>query len=118
MKDASSRHESWDLVILDPPKLAPRRKCAFQVLQSASGMYRNLNALAMQITEKGGLLMTCSCSGAMTQSGMFLRTLQGAASMAGRNITVLRQAGAACDHPIDPSYPEGAYLTNYLLRVM
>ena len=26
MKDASSRHESWDLVILDPPKLAPRRK--------------------------------------------------------------------------------------------
>ncbi|KAJ8627790.1 hypothetical protein MRB53_021097 [Persea americana] len=114
MKDASSRHESWDLVILDPPKLAPRRK----VLQSASGMYRNLNALAMQITKKGGLLMTCSCSGAMTQSGMFMRTLQGAASMAGRNITVLRQAGAACDHPIDPSYPEGAYLTNYLLRVM
>lgn len=44
--------------------------------------------------------------------------MQGAASMAGRNITVLRQAGAACDHPIDPSYPEGAYLTNYLLRVM
>ena len=47
-----------------------------QVLQSASGMYRNLNSLAMQITRRGGLLMTCSCSGAMTQSGMFLRTLQ------------------------------------------
>lgn len=44
--------------------------------------------------------------------------MQGAASMAGRNITVLRQAGAACDHPIDPSYPEGTYLTNYLLRVL
>ncbi|WOL17836.1 hypothetical protein Cni_G26629 [Canna indica] len=114
MKGAAARNESWDLVILDPPKLAPRKK----VLQSASGMYRNLNSLAMQITKRGGLLMTCSCSGAMTQSGLFLRILQGAAAMTGRRITVLRQAGAACDHPIDPSYPEGAYLTNILLRVL
>lgn len=112
-KDALSRNDSWDIVILDPPKLAPRRK----VLQSASGMYRNLNSLAMRLTKKNGLLMTCSCSGAMTQSGMFLRVLQGAAAMAGRKITIIRQAGAASDHPIDPSYPEGAYLSNILLRV-
>ena len=26
MKGAASRNESWDLVILDPPKLAPRKK--------------------------------------------------------------------------------------------
>ncbi|PPR91774.1 hypothetical protein GOBAR_AA28905 [Gossypium barbadense] len=114
MKGALSRNDSWDIVILDPPKLAPRRK----VLQSASGMYRNLNSLAMKITGRGGLLMSCSCSGAMTQSGTFLRTLQGAASMAERKITVLRQSGAGCDHPIDPSYPEGAYLSNILLRVL
>ncbi|KAL7130566.1 hypothetical protein ABFS83_13G142400 [Erythranthe nasuta] len=114
MKGAVSRGDSWDIVILDPPKLAPSRK----VLQSASGMYRNLNSLAMQITRKGGLLMTCSCSGAMTQSGTFLRILQGAASMAGRKITVIRRAGAGGDHPIDPSYPEGEYLSNVLLRVL
>lgn len=30
----------------------------------------------MKLTRRGGLLMTCSCSGAMTQSGMFLRILQ------------------------------------------
>ncbi|KAF6135174.1 hypothetical protein GIB67_035245 [Kingdonia uniflora] len=114
MKNAVSSHESWDLVILDPPKLAPRRK----VLQNASGMYRNLNSLAMRVTKKGGLLMTCSCSGAMTQSGTFLHVLQGAASMAGRKVTVVRQAAAGCDHPIDPSYPEGAYLSNVLLRVL
>ncbi|XP_050371240.1 uncharacterized protein LOC126789194 [Argentina anserina] len=114
MKGAISRNESWDIVILDPPKLAPRKK----VLQNASGMYRNLNSLAMQLTRRGGLLMTCSCSGAMTQSGTFLRILQGAASAAGRKITVLREAGAACDHTIDPSYPEGKYLSNILLRVL
>ncbi|RWW64605.1 hypothetical protein BHE74_00028144 [Ensete ventricosum] len=59
MKGAAARNESWDVV-----------------LQSASGMYRNLNSLAMQITKRGGLLMTCSCSGAMTQSGLFLSVLQ------------------------------------------
>lgn len=26
MKDAISKHEKWDIVILDPPKLAPRKK--------------------------------------------------------------------------------------------
>lgn len=26
MKDAISRDDSWDIVILDPPKLAPRKK--------------------------------------------------------------------------------------------
>ncbi|THG07239.1 hypothetical protein TEA_006253 [Camellia sinensis var. sinensis] len=68
MKDALSRNETWDIIIMDPPKLAPRRKAA--------------------------------------------------ASIAGRKITVIRQAGAAYDHPIDPSYPEGAYLSNILLRVL
>ncbi|KAJ4732287.1 Ribosomal RNA large subunit methyltransferase I [Rhynchospora pubera] len=113
MKRALLRNEEWDVVILDPPKLAPRKK----VLHSACGMYRNLNSLAMQVTRRGGLLMTCSCSGAMTQSRLFLPTLQGAASMSGRRIAVLRQAGAGCDHLIDPSYPRGEYLTNILLRV-
>ncbi|KAL2897311.1 Ribosomal RNA large subunit methyltransferase I [Bienertia sinuspersici] len=114
MKNAADRNDMWDIVILDPPKLAPRKK----VLQNASGMYRNLNALAMKLTKKGGILMTCSCSGAMTQSGMLMRVIQGAATMAGRKVTILRQAGAACDHPIDPSYPEGAYLSNIMLRVL
>uniref|UniRef100_A0A251L8U2 Uncharacterized protein n=1 Tax=Manihot esculenta TaxID=3983 RepID=A0A251L8U2_MANES len=63
-------------------------------------MYRNLNSLALGLTKKGGFLMTCSCSGAVTQIG-------GAASMVGRKITVVRQSSAASDHPIDPSYPEG-----------
>ncbi|XP_021630101.1 ribosomal RNA large subunit methyltransferase I-like [Manihot esculenta] len=70
-------------------------------------MYRNLNSLALGLTKKGGFLMTCSCSGTVTQSGVFLRILQGTASMAGRKITVVRQSSAASDHPIDPSYPEG-----------
>ncbi|XP_057819135.2 uncharacterized protein LOC131032203 isoform X3 [Cryptomeria japonica] len=72
MKVALSDGKSWDLIILDPPKLAPSRK----VLQRAANKYHNLNGLAMRLTKKGGLLMTCSCSAAMTQSGSFLSILQ------------------------------------------
>lgn len=93
-------------------------QCGCQVLHNAAGMYRNLNSLAMRLTRSGGLMMTCSCSGAMTQSGKFLGILQSAAAMAGRKITVVREAGAASDHPLDPSYPQGQYLSNLLLRVL
>jgi 23S rRNA G2069 N7-methylase RlmK/C1962 C5-methylase RlmI len=61
--------------------------------------------------------MTCSCSGAMTQSGEFELVVAEAAITAGRQITVLRRAGAAADHTLNPAYPEGAYLTNVLVCV-
>ncbi|XP_024360632.1 uncharacterized protein [Physcomitrium patens] len=113
MKSALSEGKQWDIVVLDPPKLAPNRK----VLQRATAKYRNLNAMAIRLTKPGGLLMTCSCSGAMTQSGNFLSVIQEAAMSANRRVTQLRYAGAAPDHTIDPAYPEGTYLTNVLLRV-
>ncbi|KAG0563483.1 hypothetical protein KC19_8G034700 [Ceratodon purpureus] len=113
MKSALSEGKLWDIVVLDPPKLAPNRK----VLQRATTRYRNLNSMAMRLIKPGGLLMTCSCSGAMTQSGNFLSVIQEAALSANRRVTQLRYAGAAPDHTIDPAYPEGTYLTNVLLRV-
>lgn len=62
--------------------------------------------------------MTCSCSGAMTQTpGAFRAMLVEAASRAGRHLTLLRHGGAAADHPVHVAYPEGEYLTNVLLRV-
>ncbi|KAH7416110.1 hypothetical protein KP509_14G076100 [Ceratopteris richardii] len=82
MKSAISEGRTWDIVILDPPKLAPSRK----VLEQAIRMYRNLNVLAMKCVEPGGLLMTCSCSGAMTQSGKFPSILQASALSARRKI--------------------------------
>jgi 23S rRNA G2069 N7-methylase RlmK/C1962 C5-methylase RlmI len=32
-------------------------------------------------------------------------------------VRVLRLGGAAPDHPLDPGYPEGAYLTNLTVLV-
>ncbi len=43
--------------------------------------------------------------------------MQEAARAAGRHFSILRSAGSGPDHPIDPGYPEGAYLKNILLLV-
>ena len=47
----------------DPPKLAPKKR---DVLR-ATPKYRKLNAAALRLVKPGGLLMTCSCSGAVAQ---------------------------------------------------
>jgi hypothetical protein len=54
--------------------------------QRAAIKYRQLNELALSVVRRGGLLMTCSCSGAMTQSGELPDVVQQAAVRAGRQV--------------------------------
>ena len=105
--------EEFDVVICDPPKLAPSVKDLPRALRK----YRALNAGAMREVAPGGLLLSCSCSAAMTQSGGFVRMLHEAAQQEGRMLTVLRVAGAAPDHTVHPGAPEGEYLTAALVHV-
>jgi 23S rRNA G2069 N7-methylase RlmK/C1962 C5-methylase RlmI len=119
MKEANENGDEFDIVILDPPKLAPTIK----QLDRASRKYHSLNRDAMKLINKkeGGLLLTHSCSGAMTQKNggqFFLETIQGAALSAGRRITLLSSSGAAPCHTQDPaSFPANAYLTAALFSV-
>jgi 23S rRNA (cytosine1962-C5)-methyltransferase len=114
-----STDQQFDVVILDPPKLAPSAK----VLEKASRKYHALNRDAVRAVDdaKGGLLLTCTCSSAMTQEEggqYFLRMVQAAALAAGKQITLLSVQGAAPCHTIAPiSFPAGAYLTAALFYV-
>jgi 23S rRNA G2069 N7-methylase RlmK/C1962 C5-methylase RlmI len=105
--------KQWDRIVLDPPKLAPRR----DDLERAKGKYKRLNKAALQCVRPGGLLLSCTCSSAMAQTDELLPVIREAAAEAGRQITVVRTFGAACDHPVSPSFPEGRYLAAYLVAV-
>src|SRR5690606_20767599 len=48
----------WDLVIADPPKFIHGKDD-----QIGHNKYHDLNKLALQLVEPGGLFVTCSCSG-------------------------------------------------------
>ena len=114
MQDLINLNRSFDIVVCDPPKLAPRRTS----LEQAMRKYMKINKSAMKLVNpQGGLLFTCTCSAAMTQSGKFESVLQDAAKFAGREITILRVSGAGGDHTIAAAYPEGRYLTAVLLYV-
>jgi 23S rRNA G2069 N7-methylase RlmK/C1962 C5-methylase RlmI len=114
-KYAHSNTGPWDVVILDPPKLAPSQRH----LKGALRKYAALNGASMRALAPGGLLMTCSCSGAIAQDSqdLLLKVVTQAARPLRRPVTLLRRAGAAADHVIDPFHPHGTYLTNLLVRV-
>jgi 23S rRNA G2069 N7-methylase RlmK/C1962 C5-methylase RlmI len=97
----------YDVVILDPPKLAPTRA----MLARAASRYRKLNTLAAAIVRPGGTLVSCSCSGAMTQSGAFPSLVADSIAAAGRGSALTAHTGAAPCHVQCAGYAEGNYLT-------
>ncbi len=104
--------ETFDVVVLDPPKMARDR----EEMSKARRGYRDMNALAMKVVRPGGFLISCSCSGLVSEEE-FLRTLHDASVIAQRELATFRIAGAGADHPVSSLYPEGRYLKVVFSRV-
>jgi 23S rRNA (cytosine1962-C5)-methyltransferase len=105
--------ELFDIIVLDPPKYAPSRSA----LDRASRAYKDLNRVAMLLLNKGGLLATFSCSGAMDME-TFKQVLAWAALDAGKQVQFIHQFCQPEDHPVRASFPEGEYLKGLLCRVL
>jgi 23S rRNA (cytosine1962-C5)-methyltransferase len=103
---------TFDIVVIDPPKLARRRAG----LDDAYKKYRAINVEAMKHVEPGGILVSCSCSG-LVDTEMFTRMLTDAAMHADRRLTLLELAGPGADHPTPLAFTEGRYLKTAFLRV-
>ncbi len=104
--------ERFELLVLDPPKFAAHKR---QIQRAARG-YKDLNLNAFRLVKPGGWLMTFSCSGAISRD-LFRKIVFGALVDSRRQAQVVRQLGAASDHPVALSFPEGDYLKGLLLRV-
>ncbi|EHQ26656.1 class I SAM-dependent rRNA methyltransferase [Mucilaginibacter paludis] len=105
--------ETFDIVVLDPPKYAPSRSA----LERASRAYKDLNRLGMLILKPGGLLATFSCSGAMDMT-TFKQIIAWAALDAGKQVQFIHQFCQPGDHPVSATFPEGEYLKGLLCRVL
>jgi 23S rRNA (cytosine1962-C5)-methyltransferase len=112
LPELGTRGERFDVVVLDPPKLAHSARH----LDRARATYRLWNRQALALCAPESLLVTCSCSGAM-QPNDFLRTLALAAADAGREIRLLHNGEQAGDHPTPAAFQEGRYLKAAFLRV-
>ena len=102
----------FDLIVLDPPKFAPT---AAQAERAARG-YKDINLLAFKLLRPEGILVTFSCSGGVSAE-LFQSIIAGAALDAGVNAQILEYLHQDADHPVALSFPEGAYLKGYIIRV-
>jgi len=112
LRDILPSGQRFDVVILDPSKQTRDR----EALDFALKRYLDMNRLAIQGVAGGGLLLTCSCTGLVSEAD-FLDTLRRAAWQAGRTLQILQISGAGPDHPFLVHVPEGRYLKAIFARV-
>jgi 23S rRNA (cytosine1962-C5)-methyltransferase len=113
LRDVIPNGERFDVVVLDPAKLTRDRESVDQALRK----YCDMNRLAIQVVKPGGVFLTCSCTGLVSESD-FLESVRRAAWQAGRQLQVFRIAGAGADHPFLIHIPEGRYLKAVFARVV
>ena len=97
--------ETFDIVLADPPPFVKSKKD----LEPGAKAYRKLARLAAQVTAKDGILMLASCSHNIPPE-RFAAECAAGLLRTGRRATLIRQAGAGPDHPVQPLLPESAYL--------
>jgi len=95
----------FDAIVLDPPKFAPTAAHA----ERAARAYKDINRLALQLLEPGGVLFTFSCSGGIS-ADLFHKIVASAGADAGVDGYILERLGGAPDHPMTLEFPEGEYL--------
>jgi 23S rRNA (cytosine1962-C5)-methyltransferase len=102
----------FDVVVIDPPAFIKRKK----EIPKGEAAYRRLNQLAMQLLNRDGLLVSCSCSYHMSSDAL-MNAVQKAARHLNRFVQVIEMGGQAPDHPIHPGIEETRYLKTFVCRV-
>ncbi len=112
LKNLHEAGERFDAVILDPPAFIKRRKD----IPHGQAAYRKLNQLAMNLIERDGLLVSCSCSYHLEEAQL-VTAVQTAARHSARFAQVIAFGGQSPDHPVHPAIPETRYLKALFCRV-
>ena len=99
--------ESWDAVVLDPPKLIFSREP--EEGQLGRNKYYDMNVVALSLLKRGGLFLSCSCSG-LLDVAEFEEIVMRAAHRSKRRLQILDRTGPGADHPVMSNCPDGRYL--------
>lgn len=99
----------YDIVIADPPAFIKSKKD----LHVGSHAYVKMNSQALRTLREGGLLVSCSCSGLLTED-LFKDTLKKALYKTKSKAQCLLRGGPAPDHPGRLEFPEGMYLKMFV----
>jgi 23S rRNA (cytosine1962-C5)-methyltransferase len=109
LREFRENGKRFDMVILDPPKFAPRKTD----LKRALAGYKDINMLTMNILKPNGILASFSCSGAVDLQSL-QTVLFWATTDANREIQIIKTLSQGLDHPCRVSFPESEYLKGFI----
>jgi 23S rRNA (cytosine1962-C5)-methyltransferase len=116
LRDLESKGRRFDVVVLDPPALAKRGGTGAALL-GAERAYKELVLRGARLTEAGGLLVACSCSGRISRT-RWDEICADALGDSGRSAQVIARHGASQDHPELVGVPETGHLKVWLFRML
>ena len=107
LRELKLENSKFDLVILDPPAFARKKKDRVKALEA----YSRLTTLGVQLVKSGGRLFSASCS-AHVSLEEFSKAVQQGVSSAQKQLTEICITGHAIDHP--PQFAEAKYLKSIM----
>jgi 23S rRNA (cytosine1962-C5)-methyltransferase len=105
MEAMAVEKRKFDVVVIDPPAFIKRKKD----IPKGEAAYKRLNQLALQLLDRDGIVVSCSCSYHLSPESL-VEAIQRAARHIGRFVQIVEVGGQAPDHPIHPAIPETRYL--------
>lgn len=113
MRTLFSEGERFDVVVLDPPAFIKRRKDREAGLRH----YALNNRLAMRLLTPGGIIVSASCSQALSHDDLLQQMRQNIPKDS-LGLQILAPLQQAADHPVNVSMPETLYLSGAIGRVL
>jgi len=110
LRQSLEQGHRFDAIVLDPPKFAPTAAHA----DRAAPASKDINRLAFKLLDPGGVLFTFSCSGGIS-ADLFHKIVAGAGLDADADGIFYARVGAAPDHPMTVTFPEGEYLKGLMV---
>jgi 23S rRNA (cytosine1962-C5)-methyltransferase len=102
---------SYSVIFCDPPALIQNRK----TIPQGTHAYTKLNALALNVLEVDGIIVSSSCSSYMNEI-TFTEMLARAESRSRSHVQWFERGSQAPDHPTLSAFPEGKYLKTFFGR--
>ena len=113
LESLHAERRRFDVVVIDPPAFIKRKKD----VPKGEAAYKRLNQLAIQLLERDGVLVSCSCSYHLEPDSL-VAAIQRAARHLGRFAQIVEVGGQSPDHPIHPAIPETRYLKAFFCRIV
>lgn len=113
LRHAADEERTYGMIVLDPPAFARGRS----TIDAAVRGYKEINLRAIKALERGGILVTCSCSRPVGLDE-FASIVRAAGNDAGRELQLLEERTQPPDHPVLLNAPETSYLKCLIVRAL